>query len=549
MQKSPTKDFDWLGEVNKTVTHSLITTFGLDFLLLEDKKGGDVDTIHNVRNEVWATEKEKNKYDSQDKYSKEVSKKYHSDKNYIDRGRKDNKQQDSGGIKDIYTGKNLKSHQKRQLDHVISAHEIHDDAGRVLAGVDGVKIANEDSNFVSTAAYINVKKSDKPVEVFINELPSMIDNKKTSIANNRKKLETMPSNTPEQRHKKTVLEDKIKKEQAHVSDLENVDKQAMLKADQQARQNYDKEVGMAYYSSSKFLKGSATAAASKGALMGARQAVGLVLAEIWFELKEAIPNIYKKNCSSFVFSDFWDDVKSTLSDVLDRVKLRFKDVLNTFKDSFIGGVLASISTTLLNIVFTSGKLVGKLIRESWNNLVQAMKLVFFNPQKLEFGDLMREVTRIILASVSTIIGVAINQKLATILTVPFGTEIAAFISALFIGLFTVGTGYFLDHNPIMKKIWRFLNSLKGKYAATLEFMKEANAEIDQYVTELARIEFNLDANELQTLCDSLALSSSEFEKSIVLKNEIKRRNIELPYEMGNSESTKSWLKAKFNSKK
>lgn len=46
MQKSPTKDFDWLGEVNKTVTHSLITTFGLDFLLLEDKKGGDVDIVN-----------------------------------------------------------------------------------------------------------------------------------------------------------------------------------------------------------------------------------------------------------------------------------------------------------------------------------------------------------------------------------------------------------------------------------------------------------------------------------------------------------------------
>ena len=549
MQQSSTKDFDWLSEVNKTVTHSLITTFGLDFLLLEDKKGGDVDTIHNVRNGVWASEKEKNNYDSQDKYSKEVSKKYHSDKNYIDRGRKDNKQQDSGGIKDIYTGKNLKSHQKRQLDHVISAHEIHDDAGRVLAGVDGVKIANEDSNFVSTAAYINAKKSDKPVEVFINELPSMIDNKKTSIAKDKRKLDSMPNNIPEQRDNKRKLEDKIRKEQAHVSELESIDKQAMLKADKKARQDYDKEIGLAYYSSSKFLKGSATAAASKGALMGARQAVGLVLAEIWFELKEAIPSIYKKNKDSFDFGDFWDDVKNTLSGILERVKLRFKDVMKTFKDSFIGGVLASISTTLLNIVFTSGKLVGKLIRESWNNLVQAMKLVFFNPQKLEFGDLMREVTRIILASVSTIIGVAINQKLATILTIPFGTEIAAFLSALFIGLFTVGTGYYLDHSPLMNKLWKFLNSLKGKYAATLDFMKEANAEIDQYATELARIEFNLNTNELQMLCDNLAVASSEFEKSIVLKNEIKRRNIELPYEMGNSESTKSWLKAKFNSKK
>ncbi|WP_337140931.1 hypothetical protein, partial [Staphylococcus aureus] len=31
------------------VTKSLVTTFGLDFLLFEDKKGGDVATVHNVR--------------------------------------------------------------------------------------------------------------------------------------------------------------------------------------------------------------------------------------------------------------------------------------------------------------------------------------------------------------------------------------------------------------------------------------------------------------------------------------------------------------------
>lgn len=546
MQKISNTEYDWLGEVGKTVTHSLVTTFGLDFLLLEDKKGGDVDTIHNVRNGVWATKTEKERYESLEKYD---SNSYHKDKNYIAKGRKDKTIQQSGELEDKYRSTNMRTSEQRQLDHVVSAHEIHHDAGRVLADIDGINLANKDTNFASTIAYINNKKSNKPIQEFVNELPEMISSKKESVSNNEKKIESMPESTPEQRHKKQLVADQIRKEKKHIDELESVDTVAMLKADEQARQSYDQEVTKAYYSSSKFFKGTVTAAASKGVAMGARQAIGLVLAEIWFELKEALPTVYRNHKDVFVFDAFWEDIKNTLSAVLERVKLRFNDVLSTFKDSFIGGILANITTTLLNIVFTSGKLVGKLIRESWNNLVQAMKLVFFNPQKLAFGDLMREVTRIILASVSTIIGVAINQHLVTVVTIPFGTEIAAFVSALFIGLFTVGTGYFLDHSPIMKKLWDFLNSMKDKYEATLDFMKEANAEINLYAAELAKLEFNLDVSELQLLTDNLSLATSESDKSIVLKNEIEKRNIELPFEMGNSESTKSWLQAKFNSKK
>lgn len=185
------------------------------------------------------------------------------------------------------------------------------------------------------------------------------------------------------------------------------------------------------------------------------------------------------------------ELKNTLNNIFERVKLRFKDVLNTFKDSFIAGVLSSITNTVLNIFLTSTKLMGKLIRESWNNLVQVIKLLVLNPQKLAFGDLMREITRLIFASVSTILGVMLNQHLATVLTMPFGTEIAAFVSALFTGLLMVGTAYFIDYSPIMKKVWEFLNNLKNKYDVFLDHMKEINTELNAYVTNLAKIEFNL----------------------------------------------------------
>ncbi|STY91148.1 DeoR family transcriptional regulator [Moraxella bovis] len=330
----------------------------------------------------------------------------------------------------------------------------------------------------------------------------------------------------------------------HLKALESCDVNAMLKADKKARDEYNNKINRAYYTSSKFFKNTAKAAASQGFRMGARQAIGLVLAEIWFELKEALPNLLRKCQINFSLEIFWGELKNTLNNIFERVKLRFKDVLNTFKDSFIAGVLSSITNTVLNIFLTSTKLMGKLIRESWNNLVQVIKLLVLNPQKLAFGDLMREITRLIFASVSTILGVMLHQHLATVLTMPFGTEIAAFISALFTGLLMVGTAYFIDYSPLMKKVWEFLNNLKNKYDVFLDHMKEINAELNAYVTNLAKIEFNLNPQELRDLFNALSHASNEIQKGQVLQAEIYRRGIELPYEMGNSASTMSWLQSK-----
>lgn len=539
--------FDWSGELNKTVTHSLVTTFGLDFLLFEDKKGGDVDTIHNVRQGVWATDEARRAFENREVYDSHA---YHQDINYIQRGRADKTKQQAGELVDNYRGTTLATTENRQLDHIISAHEIHNDPGRILAGLSGVKLANQDSNFQSTNGYLNNKKSNLSMQDFVEKLPKFIQDKQQSIAVNQqelKKLTNMSEDTPEQRHKKQQLKDKIRKDEEHLKTLEMYydKKDEMLNADKKARDAYNDKVNSDYYKSSKFWKNTGTAAASQGFRMGVRQAVGLVLAEVWFELKEAIPNIIKKCRADFRFETFWGELKITLTNIFERVKLRFKDMLTAFKDGFIGGILSSITTVFLNVFFTTGKLLGRLIRESWNNLVQAIKLVVFNPEDLAFGDLMRELARIILASVSTIAGVALNQHLNTVLTIPFGTEISSFISALLTGLLVMGTGYFLDYNQTMQKLWAKLNAwnLQDEMKQTLQQVQAANEELDRFAAELAKLEFGLNPLEFEDLIYSLNQSSSEIEKSYVLKQEVERRNIELPFEMGNSTSTVSWLKS------
>lgn len=75
-----TARFDWGEELHQTVVKSLTTSFGLDFLLLEDKHGGDVNTIHNAREGVYASDAERQRYEQREGYD---SHHYHSHENYI----------------------------------------------------------------------------------------------------------------------------------------------------------------------------------------------------------------------------------------------------------------------------------------------------------------------------------------------------------------------------------------------------------------------------------------------------------------------------------
>ncbi|KLV03644.1 ATPase, partial [Photobacterium aquae] len=225
------KDFVLMEELNKTVVQSLVSSFALDFLLFEDKKGGDVATIHNVReyhngdSSIHISDKIKLEYENRGDYKPvkrdsngEVVKDkngnpvkvdlYHTHQNYIEQGRADKKLHQEGKLHDVYRGKTMAQNENRQTDHIISSHEVHNDPGRVLAGLTGSDIANQNTNFQSTHSYINNLKSAHSMDKFLNEIvPKTIEAKKISIQNNQHKLTSMPNKTKEEQHKKRQLED------------------------------------------------------------------------------------------------------------------------------------------------------------------------------------------------------------------------------------------------------------------------------------------------------------------------------------------------------
>lgn len=533
-------EFDWSKEVNQVITKSLVTTFGLDFLLLEDKKGGDVDTVHNVRQGVWATEKEKQAYEQREKYN---TASYHQHSNYTKTGEIHKKQQNEGKLKDPYrnykTFDSDNNKEQRNLDHVISAYEVHHDAGRVLSGLDGVELANQDSNLSVTGSTINQVKNLHSIEKFLGQhlQVSMADREK-KIAMLQQRLGCLSPDTQEYIGVQKTLEI----QEQRLQQLKDIDADEMRRIDQQARDKYNQQVDTAYYKSSKFLKNSAISAGIIGMKMGLRESLGLICAEIWFEMKEQIPVIYNKYKGiKFKVNEFLNDLKDVLISIVERVKLRFKDLISSFRESAISGIFSSLTTTILNIFLTTAKFWGKVIRETWLNIVEVTKLVFFNPENLSTGELTKASFKILSASIGILVGIITNESLVMLKTMPFGDQISMFLSSLTSGIVILGLNYFIEQSPLMQKLWAYLDQFKTKYVKAYEHFQEINVELDRYVLELTKLEFAINVQEMQIFANQLKQSNSELERNIVLKQQIEKQKIKLSFEMGNNDSTKKWL--------
>lgn len=535
--------FDWSQELNQLITKSLVTQFGLDFLLLEDKKGGNVDTIHNVRQGIWATKSEKQRYEQRESYDSHA---YHRHENYIDKGRRDKAAQQQGTLKDHYrTDKNLSYGENRDLDHVKSAYEIHHDAGRILAEKNGVELANQDSNLCSTTSSINRTKKQHSIPEFLEKLPQTIKNREVELIDLNKKLKQMPRNTAQQKHERQKVQDQIDKKQQSLEQLKQVDPDEMRKIDQAARHSYDQQINQSYYTSSKFFKNSIDAAMKTGFKMGLRESIGLIFAEIWFELKQQIPSLQAKYSKiEFKISEFFLELKQIILNIFERVKLRFKDIVNSFKDGIISGILSNITMTIVNIFLTTTKFWGRVIREAGSNLINIVKLVFFNPDNLSTGELTKATFKLLSASIGVIAGILIHQNLVVVEALPFGGEIRVFLTALSTGIITLALNYFIEQSPIMLKLWKFLDQFKSKDEKILDYYKEINAELNRYLLELNQLEFNINIDDLEKFAHNLKSANTEMERHAILKQQVEKEDIKLPFEMGNSDSVRNWLLAK-----
>ena len=440
-----TTEYDWSGELHKTMVSSLATTFGLDFLLMRDRDGGDVNTINNVRQGVYATDTESQRYAERGNYD---SHEYHSHTNYVATNRKGKAAHVNGELKDAYTGKTFGAKDKKNLDHVVSAKEVHDDPGRVLAGLNGVDLANKDSNLRFTDETLNKSKNAHTMDAFTQRLEAS----RTQTLSDINKLKKKASLTHKEQKRLKSLEAKA-----------DADLDRMRQADSNARGKYNAEISRTYYTSGKFAKEVAYATANNSLLMGTRQVMGLVLAETWFEFRDIVPVMIKRHRNNFDAGLLVKEFGQTFTSIWERIKVRFADLIAIFKDGAVAGSLSSLTTTLFNVFFKTGTLMIKLIREMWNNLVQAVKLLVWNPDRLSRGKLMLAVAKCVTTGVAVAVGVLVNDALNKVLVFPLGAELAAFGGVLVTGLISMVLNYFLEYSSTMRKFVEWITEIFYRY--------------------------------------------------------------------------------------
>jgi hypothetical protein len=518
-QSTKPKFKDLLPEYEQVVVKSLITSFGLD-MFIKDRRGGNVDTLHTARDSTvmdYANKENQEAYDSRGEYN---SNDYHSHENYKAVNRRNSNAKKNGALQDSYSGKKVTINANMDLDHTISAKEIHDDAARVLARKDGAQLANHDSNLNTTDRSVNRSKKAGSVDSFANKLDDTRNQRQLRI---------------NELQRVSDITDKERKELNKLEKLEAVNIEKIKEIDEKAREQYNNSLN-SYYTSAAFMKDTAKASMKKGAQMGLRQALGVLLTEVWFTVKEEFPKIVSRMRTDFSLGDFLKEIGETFKKAIVNVQLKNKEIIQSFKDGVLSGIMSSLVTTFTNIFFTTAKNVGRIIRESWASIVEAVRILVFNPDKLPFGEVLRSVAKIVSTCVAVILGITVQEAVSKmpIMNIPVIEEIVPiFLGTLTTGVVSITMLYFFDHSTIVQKTVDFANSLKSRADLALDYYQAVNEELSRYVAKLAGIDYvalKQEVEKLQDINGRLENATTVLQLNMVLTKVVKEMDIQLPYE-------------------
>lgn len=490
-----------LQQYERVIVESIVTSFGLD-CLIHDQYGGDVDTIHNVReigkdpNMHYKNAKNKAAYENQGEYDYAA---YHDKNENYRKMRRDAKKtfQETGEpLIDAYTGKKLyfysrgaakdNSGSHASQEHIIPASGIHNDPGRVLAGLRGEDLANAEGMLVFTNAQLNSSINSMSTPEYIQKHPEL----------------------PEEQ------------------------KQRMMSQYNQAKKSYESKVARAYYSSPKFAKDLTYAATNVGVRMGLRQALGFVFSEMWFAVKAALKNLEGIKAS---LSDYLKAIGNGLKQGLSNAKEKYQQLFSKFLSGTVSGALSSITTSICNIFFTTAKNAVKIFRQAYVSIVEAVKILFINPDNYAFGDRMRAVAKALSVGASVVVGVLVSEAVAHTplgMLGVVGDIVQTFCGSFVTGIMSCTLLMFLDKNELINKLVKTLNGIHT-LSSDVNYYRQWAKYFEEYAAKLMEIDlkqFEAEASAFSAIADSIDRVKSEKELNQVLRQAYIVRKIPLPWE-------------------
>lgn len=350
-------DFDELEEKLQGQLEEELAEF--EFLKEEKEKIGNPDALGKViLDEVWkqfgnqigldlTNETLIQQYDREhlETYD-EVGKKVMQDQRYKDANKEMKEQQQSGNLKDEYTGKNIKQSEKANLDHVVSRKELYENQRRKQANLSTEDLANKDENLKPTNESLNKSKKEKSTEEYLATREER--ERKLKEQNERANKKIDESNLSEA--EKRALKEKNNK---RLQDKLDADDELMKKADKEARSAINKDIA----------KGAVKEVGKKA---GKDALKAMAVSSLFALLKEVMNGLIRfLKSQAKSFKSFLDEMKQAIKAFFHKIA----SVLQTGASSAVGTILSEI----FGPIVSTFKKLASLIKQGVSSVMEAFK--------------------------------------------------------------------------------------------------------------------------------------------------------------------------------
>ena len=377
-------DFD---ELEEKLQSQLEEEFSnLEFLKEEKEKIGNPDALGKaILDEVWkqfgnqigldmTNETLNQKYDRehQDETYKNVGKKVMQDPKYKEANKAMKEQQQSGNLKDEYTGKNINKNDDANLDHVIPRKELYENKRRKQAGINTEDLANKDENLKPTNESLNKSKGAKSVDEYISGREQREKDLREQNERVNKKIDESNMSDVEKRKAK-------EKNNKRLQDKLDTDDELMKKAYKKSSKSINKEIA----------EGVAEETAKKAGKDALKEMAVAALISLLKEVMNAFVRFLKSQAKSF--KSFWEEMKEAIKSFFEKIT----NVLQTGASSVVGTIVIEI----FGPIVSTFKKLASLIKQGVSSVMDAVRYLNDKENKNKpFSIKVAQVGKIITAS-------------------------------------------------------------------------------------------------------------------------------------------------------
>lgn len=475
-----------LMQYKEVVLTNIIKEFGLSQFFNMYKRGGNVTTLHNAQNGIYANSEDERRFEQS--YSQDLR------KHLYEEGFKQDRKtafQQNDTMFDDYTGRMLNKDGRTHRDHVISANEIqNNDAARLyMSDTERGNMAVDNKNLAWTDGSLNQSKSDHDLIQWMNK-----DNPKD------------PNQTNQERF--------------------GIDAELAKQKYNEARNHVDTSIQEA--KKSYYFTHVTTTGVKQGFQMGKKQAIGLFLYEFQEAVMEEMKAYFAKYSSFGTWSEKIEEFKNACLNIKSRLLSKAKKIFVAFTDGFISGFVGNLITVFINSFISTSKNVVRVLNEGIHALIKAIKILISPPEGMTKKEALFEASKVIAASVITTIGAILTESFVTYLKTtifaPFAHVIGGVLGGILTGIVSVTVVYSLDHfGEIVEKLKNMFRDLTYDLRISAAEMRanyeNAICEIDAHYQEVLKKIYDeyerlhvLTSNAYNTTLDSAEL----FKHSVTL---------------------------------